>query len=129
MGRELCFFFFFKSLAWLLRLGKEGFCEAPGVCVQISTTRTRRPSPNPQLRMEAPSPDAWGPARIGLGAERGSAPVFSHPILGEGEKWEQRPVLWVCSWILEGLEALRPPGSGGQERPEGLYRDRAFWRQ
>lgn len=97
--------------------------------MQISTTRTRRPSPNPQLRIEAPSPDARGLARLELGAERGSAPVFSHPILGEGEKWEQRPVLWVCSWILEGLEALRPPGSGGQERPEGLYRDRAFWRQ
>ena len=108
----------------------KGSVKPRGGCVQIRTTRTRRPSPNPQLGMEAPSSDAAeGPARLGLGAERGSAPVFSHPILGEGEKWEQRPVLWVCSWTLEGLEAPRPPGSGGPERPEGLYRDRAFWWQ
>ena len=31
--------------------------------------------------------------------------MFSRPVLGEGEKWEQGPVLWVCSWTLEGLEA------------------------
>lgn len=93
--------------------------------MQIRTTRARRPSPNPQLGMEAPSPDAAeGPARLGLGA-----PVFSHPILGEGEKWEQRLVLWVCSCTLEGLEAPRHPGSGGQERPKGPYRDRTLWWQ
>lgn len=126
--------FFFKSLAWLLRLGKEGFCEAQG-CVQISTTRTGAPLPEPTAQKkktkretEAPSPDAWGLARLGLGAERGLHLCSPHPILGEGRNGSSGPFCGSAAWILEGLEALRPPGSGGQERQEGLYRDRAFWR-